>query len=108
LTLYDDGGWSCDLSPPVLMRAMVHVDNAYYWPAARIRGWIGKTHLPSNTAFRGFGGPQGMLVGEEILDAIARHLGLQPEDVRERNLYRAGQSPDRNETPYGQPVVDNH
>jgi xanthine dehydrogenase large subunit len=105
LELFADGGWSCDLSPPVLMRAMVHVDNAYYWPAVRIRGLIGKTHLPSNTAFRGFGGPQGMLVGEEILDRVARHLGLPPEDVRERNLYRQGRG---NETPYGQPVVDNH
>jgi xanthine dehydrogenase large subunit len=105
LKLYADGGWSCDLSPPVLMRAMVHVDNAYYWPAVRIVGRIGNTHLASNTAFRGFGGPQGMLVGEDILDRIARHLGLRPEDVRERNLYREDGG---NDTPYGQPVVDNH
>ncbi|MCB1635495.1 MAG: molybdopterin-dependent oxidoreductase, partial [Xanthomonadales bacterium] len=103
-----DGGWSCDLSPPVLMRAMVHVDNAYYLPAARIRGRIARTNLPSNTAFRGFGGPQGMLVGEEILDRVARALGLPPEQVRERNFYRAGETPERNQTPYGQPVVDNH
>jgi xanthine dehydrogenase large subunit len=105
LDLYADGGWSCDLSPPVLMRAMVHVDNAYYWPAIRITGRIAKTNVASNTAFRGFGGPQGMLVGEEVLDRIARHLGLRPEDVRERNLYRDGGG---NTTPYGQPVVDNH
>ncbi|MDX2298206.1 MAG: xanthine dehydrogenase molybdopterin binding subunit [Xanthomonadaceae bacterium] len=103
-----DGGWSCDLSPPVLMRAMVHVDNAYYLPDVEITGLIAKTHLPSNTAFRGFGGPQGMLVGEEILDRVARHLGLPPEQVRERNFYRPDQFPDRNHTPYGQPVVDNH
>jgi len=103
-----DGGWSCDLSPPVLMRAMVHVDNAYYLPDVQITGLIAKTHLPSNTAFRGFGGPQGMLVGEEILDRVARHLGLPPEQVRERNFYRPDQFPDRNHTPYGQPVVDNH
>ncbi|MGH8029513.1 MAG: molybdopterin cofactor-binding domain-containing protein, partial [Arenimonas sp.] len=105
LDLVADGGWSCDLSPPVLMRAMVHVDNGYYWPAIRIRGRIAKTHLASNTAFRGFGGPQGMLIGEEVLDRVARHLGLRPEDVRERNLYREDRG---NETPYGQPVVDNH
>jgi len=104
--LYSDGGWSCDLSPPVLMRAMVHVDNAYYLPDVRIIGRICKTNLASNTAFRGFGGPQGMLVGEELLDRVARHLGLPPETVRERNLYRP--EGDRNTTPYGQPVVDNH
>jgi xanthine dehydrogenase large subunit len=104
--LYADGGWSCDLSPPVLMRAMVHVDNAYYCPDVAIMGLIGKTHLASNTAFRGFGGPQGMVVGEEILDRVARHLGLPPEQVRERNFYR----PDgvRDTTPYHQHVLDNH
>jgi xanthine dehydrogenase large subunit len=106
--LIADGGWSCDLSPPVLMRAMVHVDNAYYCPDVAIGGLIGKTHLASNTAFRGFGGPQGMLVGEEVMDRIARHLGLPPERVRERNLYRADVTPERNTTPYHQPVVDNH
>ncbi len=107
--LYADGGWSCDLSPPVLMRAMVHVDNAYYCPNVEITGLICKTHLASNTAFRGFGGPQGMVVGEEILDRVARHLSLAPEIVRERNFYRADPSrPERNFTHYGQPVVDNH
>jgi len=106
--LYSDGGWSCDLSPPVLMRAMVHVDNAYFIPDVRISGQICKTNLASNTAFRGFGGPQGMLVGEEIVDRVARHLGLPAELVRERNFYRPGETPERNVTPYGQPVVDNH
>lgn len=106
--LVADGGWSCDLSPPVLMRAMVHVDNAYFLPQVRVIGRIAQTHLPSNTAFRGFGGPQGMLVSEEILDRVARHLRLPPEEVRERNFYRADASPDHNTTHYGQPVVDNH
>jgi len=106
--LIADGGWSCDLSPPVLMRAMVHIDNAYFIPDVRISGLIARTHLASNTAFRGFGGPQGMVVGEEVLDRVARHLGLPPEQVRERNFYRPGQNPDRNTTPYGQVVVDNH
>jgi xanthine dehydrogenase large subunit len=104
VALFADGGWSCDLSPPVLMRAMVHIDNAYYCPNVAIDGLIGKTHLASNTAFRGFGGPQGMVVGEEILDRVARHLGLAPHLVRERNFYRA----DADTTPYHQPVVDNH
>lgn len=106
--LYADGGWSTDLSPPVLMRAMVHIDNAYFIPHVQITGWICKTHLTSNTAFRGFGGPQGMLVGEEIMDRIARYLGLPADLVRERNFYRSGEIPDRNITHYGQPVVDNH
>ncbi len=106
--LYADGGWSVDLSPPVLMRAMVHVDNAYFIPHVDISGLICKTNLVSNTAFRGFGGPQGMLVGEEIIDRVARHLKLPVDQVRERNFYRADQSPDRNTTHYGQPVVDNH
>jgi xanthine dehydrogenase large subunit len=103
-----DGGWSCDLSPPVLMRAMVHVDNAYHCAHVRVIGRIAKTHLPSNTAFRGFGGPQGMLIGEEILDRVARHLGIPADQVRERNFYQPGQMPDRNTTHYGQPVLDNH
>ncbi|HET7844461.1 MAG TPA: xanthine dehydrogenase molybdopterin binding subunit [Xanthomonadales bacterium] len=106
--LYADGGWSVDLSPPVLMRAMVHVDNAYFVPDIDVTGLICKTNLASNTAFRGFGGPQGMLVGEDVLDRVARHLGLPVREVRERNFYRDGESPERNTTHYGQPVVDNH
>src|SRR6185503_13718468 len=67
-------------------------------------GRVAKTNLSSNTAFRGFGGPQGMLVIEEILDRIARQTGLPPEVVRERNLYRGtGAS---NTTPYGQEIAD--
>jgi xanthine dehydrogenase large subunit len=99
--LYSDGGWSLDLSEAVLGRAMFHVDNAYYVPALEVTGFVCKTHKTSQTAFRGFGGPQGMLVIEDILDRIARSLGLPPEVVRERNFYREGQS-----THYGQPVKD--
>ena len=106
--LFADGGWSCELSPPVLSRAMVHVDNAYFCPNVRVRGRICKTHLPSNTAFRGFGGPQGVIVGEEIVEQIARHLGLPAHEVRARNFYREGENPDRNTTHYDQPVADNH
>jgi xanthine dehydrogenase molybdopterin binding subunit/xanthine dehydrogenase small subunit len=86
--LYADGGWSIDLSQPVLDRALFHLDNSYYIPAVRFTGLIAKTNVASNTAFRGFGGPQGMLVMEEIVDRIARRLGLAPELVRGRNLYR--------------------
>jgi xanthine dehydrogenase large subunit len=104
--LVADGGWSTDLSPPVLMRAMVHIDNAYFCPHVSIEGLIAKTNLPSNTAFRGFGGPQGMLVGEEIMDRIARHLRLPPHQVRERNFYAGDGSSERNTTPYGQVLCD--
>lgn len=99
IEFYSDGGWSLDLSEPVLARAMFHCDNAYLLPALEVTGQICRTHKTSQTAFRGFGGPQGMLVIEEILDQAARRLGLPPEAVRERNFYRAGDA-----THYGQSV----
>jgi xanthine dehydrogenase molybdopterin-binding subunit B len=103
--LFSNGGWSLDLSQAITDRALFHLDNAYYIPAVEFRGQVAKTNLSSNTAFRGFGGPQGMLVIEEILDRIARRLGLAPEVVRERNLYRA--KGETNRTPYGQEIGDN-
>jgi xanthine dehydrogenase large subunit len=93
-----------DLSPAVMTRALCHIDNCYYLPAVRARGTLCRTHTVSNTAFRGFGGPQGMLAIEAILDRIARHLGLPLDAVRRRNLY--GDAP-RDATPYGQRVEDN-
>ncbi|MFG2616489.1 xanthine dehydrogenase molybdopterin binding subunit [Streptomyces sp. NPDC048507] len=98
-TLTADGGWSLDLSEPVVARALCHIDNTYWIPHARIAGRIAKTNKVSNTAFRGFGGPQGMLVIEDIMGRCAPLLGLDPMELRERNFYRQGQS-----TPYGQPV----
>ncbi len=103
--LVSDGGWSLDLSQPVLERAMFHIDNAYYIPALRVTGRVAKTNIASNTAFRGFGGPQGMLVIEEILDRVARATGLPPEFVRERNLYHG--TGETNRTHYGADVGDN-
>jgi len=99
IDLVSNGGWSLDLSQPILERALFHLDNAYYIPAVRFTGRVAKTNLASNTAFRGFGGPQAMLVIEEILDRVARQLKLAPEIVRERNLYR-GEGPS-NTTHYG-------
>ncbi|MFJ9406642.1 xanthine dehydrogenase molybdopterin binding subunit [Streptomyces sp. NPDC101393] len=99
-TLTADGGWSLDLSEPVVARALCHIDNTYWLPHARIAGRIAKTNKVSNTAFRGFGGPQGMLVIEDIMGRCAPLLGLDPMELRERNFYQQGQS-----TPYGQPVV---
>ncbi|SJM50174.1 xanthine dehydrogenase molybdopterin binding subunit [Gulosibacter sp. 10] len=99
VTLTADGGWSLDLSEPVLARAMCHVDNAYWIPNIAVHGRIAKCHKTSQTAFRGFGGPQGMLVIEEILGRAAQRLGIDARELRRRNFYRPGQT-----TPYLQPV----
>jgi len=103
--LWSNGGWSQDLSQAVTDRALFHLDNSYYFPAVEFRGQVAKTNLSSNTAFRGFGGPQGMLVIEEIMDRVARRLGLAPEIVRERNLYHGTGA--TNTTHYGQLIEDN-
>jgi xanthine dehydrogenase large subunit len=97
-------GYSADLSGPVVDRAICHLDNAYFLEHVEIVAHLCKTHTVSNTAFRGFGGPQGMLVIERILDDIARTLHLDPLDVRRRNYYGIGT---RDMTPYGQRVEDN-
>ncbi len=103
--LFSNGGWSLDLSTAICDRALFHLDNAYYLPNVKFRGRVCKTNLPSHTAFRGFGGPQGMLVIEEIMDRVARRCGLPPEVVRERNLYHG--SGETNSTHYGQDIGDN-
>jgi xanthine dehydrogenase large subunit len=95
-------GCSVDLSIGVVDRAMFHADNAYFLPEFRIATRRVKTNTVSNTAFRGFGGPQGMLAIERVIDAIAWKLGLDPLDVRKANLY----GPGRDVTPYGQTVED--
>ncbi len=84
-------GWALDLSIPVADRAMLHADNAYHLPAVRIVSHRLKTNTQSATAFRGFGGPQGMLGIERVLDQIAHQLGRDPLDVRRANFYRAAQ-----------------
>jgi xanthine dehydrogenase large subunit len=103
--LVSDGGWSLDLSQPVLDRALFHLDNAYYIPAVHFTGRVAKTNTTSHTAFRGFGGPQGMMIIEEILDRVARQLGLPPEVVRERNLYHG--TGETNRTHYLEDIGDN-
>ena len=82
---------------------MFHVDNAYYFPAVNIRSQRTFTNTVSNTAFRGFGGPQGMLAGERIIEGIARAIGLDPLTVRKRNFYGGA---DRNITPYFMQIDD--
>ena len=96
-------GCSHDLSDPVNDRAMFHADNAYYYPAVRIRSDRCQTNTVSNTAFRGFGGPQGMLIAEQIIQAIAHERRLDPLDVRRLNFY---EHKDRNLTPYHMQVED--
>ena len=95
-------GYSADLSLGVNDRAMFHADNAYFYPAARIHSRRVRTDTVSNTAFRGFGGPQGTLFAECMMDAVAITLGLDPLVVRKRNLY----APGRDVTPYGMRVDD--
>ena len=97
-------GFAADLSGPVATRAVCHVDNAYYLSDADIHAFLARTHTQSNTAFRGFGGPQGALLIEYVIDGIARTLGRDPLDVRRVNFYGG---PGRDTTPYGQTVADN-
>lgn len=102
ITMVSRAGHSADLSGPVMTRALCHFDNAYWLPDVAMHGYCAKTNTQSNTAFRGFGGPQGAIAIENILDSIARTLGKDALDVRRLNFYGQGQS-----TPYGQPVTDN-
>ncbi|TDN68908.1 xanthine dehydrogenase molybdopterin binding subunit [Paraburkholderia sp. BL10I2N1] len=97
-------GYSADLSGAVATRAVCHFDNAYYLSDVDIVALCCKTNTQSNTAFRGFGGPQGALVMEVMLDSIARQLKCDPLDVRLANFYGVGE---RDVTPYGQRVEDN-
>ncbi|MDQ6802503.1 MAG: molybdopterin-dependent oxidoreductase [Acidobacteriota bacterium] len=102
--LFSDGGAYADLSTAVMGRAMTHVDNAYYIPNAQINGTICRTNYPPNTAFRGFGGPQGVATIENILEEIAHYLKRDPLEIRMKNCYGVD---DRNVTPYNQVVKNN-
>ena len=97
-------GFSSDLSGPVTDRALFHVDNCYHLPNVHLQSRPMKTDTVSNTAFRGFGGPQGMLAGERVIEEIAYALGKDPLEVRKANFYGIE---DRNVTPYHQTVEDN-
>ncbi len=120
VAFHSNGGVSTDLSLAVMERSLLHADNCYFLPHVDLTGQVCFTNLPSNTAFRGFGGPQAMAVTENILEAIAQKLGIDGFDVRMRNLYgvgspspspspeRGGEAPARNVTPYGQVFEKNH
>lgn len=105
IDLYANAGCACDVSPAILERAMLHADNAYFVPNFRVTGRLCRTNLPSNTAFRGFGGPQGVANMENIIEEIALYLGKDALDVRQLNCY--GVTAERNLTPYGQRVENN-
>jgi xanthine dehydrogenase large subunit len=96
-------GFSADLSGPVTDRALFHADNGYFYPHVRLASRPLKTNTVSNTAFRGFGGPQGAVVAERIVEEIAFALGEDPLTIRQRNFYGPGQDV----TPYHQRVEDN-
>ena len=104
LVLASRAGNVADLSSAVLNRAVHHADNCYFLPNVSVRGYPCRTNTVSNTAFRGFGGPQGMLAIEGVIDHIARDRGLDPDAVRKANFYAPGE---RNLTHYGQPLEDN-
>ncbi|MPM17258.1 putative xanthine dehydrogenase subunit D [bioreactor metagenome] len=99
-----DAGYATDLTMAILERAMLHAENAYYIPNIRIIGNTWKTNLPSNVAFRGFGQPQGMAVIENAIDAMARFLKKDPNEIRRLNFYGIN---DRNTAPYGAEIADN-
>jgi xanthine dehydrogenase large subunit len=101
---YSNGGFSADLSLAVMERTLLHAENAYYLPNVEFSGTVCRTNLPSNTAFRGFGGPQAVAAMENIIEEIAAHLGMDGYEVRRRNLYGTDE---RNVTPYGQLVTSN-
>ena len=102
-------GWAQDLSLPVADRAMLHADNAYWLPDVRIESHRLRTNTQSATAFRGFGGPQGMAGMERIVDHVATTLGRDPRSVRQQNFYASGggiSGQKKQTTPYGQEVED--
>lgn len=87
---YNNGGFSLDMSASVMDRCMTHLDNCYQIPNVHIRGWVCKTNTHSNTAFRGFGAPQGMFFAESFMNAIAEGLGMDVNELRLKNLYNVG------------------
>ncbi len=99
--LNSNGGAYTDLSMAILERSMLHADNAYYIPHVRIVGRACRTNLPPNTAFRGFGAPQGIFAIEHVMDRMAKKIGMDRLAIRKLNAYRSGQ-----ETPYGQKVEE--
>ena len=101
VTIYNNAGWCLDLSQPILNRAMLHIQNACFVPYLKVTGSMCKTNIESNTAFRGFGGPQGMFVAESAYDDLARTAGCTREDIISANLMKSG-----DKMHYGQALSD--
>ena len=101
--VFNNGGWTQDLSAAVVDRSLSHIDGCYLIPNVYVRGRICKTNTVSNTAFRGFGGPQGMFIGESIMEEVADRLGMPVERLREINFYRPME-----ETHFNQAIEDWH
>ncbi|PYR82348.1 MAG: xanthine dehydrogenase molybdopterin binding subunit [Acidobacteria bacterium] len=101
IAFFSEGGFSLDLSEPIMWRSLFHCDNAYHLPNVEATGRVCRTHKTSQTAFRGFGGPQAMVAIEDILAQAAQRLSIAPDAIRERNFYRDGQT-----THYGQTVEE--
>ncbi|PWY76083.1 xanthine dehydrogenase [Aspergillus sclerotioniger CBS 115572] len=97
--VYNNAGYSLDMSGAVMDRCCTHLENCYYFPNVHIRGWVCKTNTHSNTAFRGFGGPQAMFIAESYMNAVAEGLDISVDDLRLKNLYQQGQL-----TPFLQPI----
>lgn len=101
---FSNGGFSADLSMAVMERTLLHAENAYFIPNVDFTGTVCRTNLPSNTAFRGFGGPQAVIAMECVIEEMAARLGLDPLHIRRLNCYGEDKN---NETPYGQIVSNN-
>ena len=101
--VYNNAGWSYDLSMAVCERAMTHIDGCYLIPNLHVRGHLCKTNTMSNSAFRGFGGPQGMFIAETFMEEVADRLGIPVEQFREMNMYQKGDV-----THFNQTVTDWH
>ncbi len=109
VTLYSRCGYSTDFSGPVNDRALLHIDNCYYLPNLKVITHRCKTHMQSATAFRGFGGPQGMFAIETVIEEMAQHLGKDALDIRELNLYKDPSVSGQEQTmitQYGQKIED--
>ena len=97
--VYSNGGYSHDLSVPVMDRALFHIDNVYRWPALSARGNVCKTNQPTHTAYRGFGGPQGMVITETVMQHLSEASGLPLDFLKTHNMYKDGDC-----THFGQPL----
>eukprot|EP00605_Chrysophyceae_sp_TOSAG23-4_P001631 GSChrysophyteH1.ASY1.ANO1.1791.1 assembled CDS len=89
--LYSNAGWSLDLSQAVMDRALFHSDNVYQWPNQRVQGFVCKTNQPSHTAFRGFGGPQGMMLTEMVMAHLSKDSGIDLDTLKQMNFYKHGE-----------------